>query len=318
MRLTYTDIQNQFFRNINQSGSADTDLTNSFNYYLGTRYQLMLAKLKNFRTTLNTTFSTAANTQYYNYPLGEVSIDGMFITIGSVNYPLQIIDSLYNWENLNAILIQASAIPQFYFPRRDDFGIWPIPQAVYTGTISYHYRDRNLLVADTMGGTISLTNGSPTVTGTGGIFTPAMVGSWFTVTDTTVPGYGYWYRISGYTNSNSITLYQNWANATASTTGYRIGVSPEIPEEGHELLTAGVTADYYTFIRKDVASAGPYNNIFWTGDPNNPSREEGNTRIAGGVIGLINRYNDRDDTRLIRRRPRLNPLQFKVWATSLS
>lgn len=319
MRLTYTDIQNQFLRNINYAGNtADTNLIANFNYYLGTRYQMMLAKLRNYKTTTSTTFATIANTQYYPFPLGTISILGMFITIGSVNYPLQIISTIFGWEELNAILIQASALPQFYFPRRDDFGIWPIPQAVYTGTISYHYRDHNLSIADSSGGTITLTNGSATLTGTASVFTAGMVGQWVTVTDTTVPGWGYWIRITGYTNANTLTLFQNWPNATVSTTGYKIGQTPEIPEELHMLLAAGVTADYYTYIQKDLASAAPYENIFWTGDPANPSRQEGSGKIGAGLIGGVDRYNDRDDSRVIKRKPRLNPLQYKVWATSLS
>ncbi len=318
MRLTYTDVNNQFLRNINQVSSTDTNLTNSFQMFLGQRYQLILAKLQNYRTQTSTTFSTVASTQYYAYPAGEVTIDGMFITIGSVNYPLQIIDSIFNWENLNAIQIQASAIPQFYFPRRDDFGIWPTPQAVYTGTLYYHYRDRNLLVADYSTGTVTMTNGSATVLGSGTTFTAAMVGRWITITDTTVAGQGYWYRISGFTDTTHITINTTWPNATTSSVAYRIGETPEIPEEGHRLLVDGVTADYYTFVRKDLTSAAPYENIFWTGDAGNPSRKEGDTNVAGGVIGLVNRYSDRDDTRLVKRRPRLSPLQYKTWATSLS
>jgi len=326
MRLTYTNLYNQFLRNINQSGvTTDTSLNSTFNFYLGTRYQLMLAKLKNFKTELSTTFTTVTDansstpaSQYYNYPLGEISIDGIFITIGSVNYPLQVIDSIFNWENLNAIQLQASAVPQFFFPRRDDFGIWPIPQSTYTGTISYHYRDRNLSVADYSTGTVTVTNGSATVTGSGTTFTPAMVGRWFCVTDTTVAGQGLWFRISAYTSATSITLYQKWTSATASGVAYNIGETPELPEEGHVLLLDGVLADYYTFIRKDMTNAQHHENIFWTGDPGNDSRQEGNTNIAGGLIGLVNRYADRDDTRIIKRNPKLNPISYKPWGSSIS
>ncbi len=278
----------------------------------------MLAKLRNYKTATSTTFSTAASTQFYPFPLGTISIMGMFITVGSVNYPLQIISTIFGWEQLNAILIQASALPQFYFPTRDQFGIWPIPQAIYTGTIYYHYRDHNLSIADVTGGTVTLTNGSATVTGTTSIFTPAMVGLWLTVTDTTVPGWCYWIRISGYTDANTLTIFQNWPNATTSTTGYKIGQTPEIPEELHQLLAEGVTADYYTFIQKDLASAAPYDNLFWTGDAANNDRQEGNGKIGAGLLGGVNRWNDRDDARVIKRKPRLNPLQYKVWAVSLS
>lgn len=287
--------------------------------YNGT-YTITVTSTTTFTYTMTTapTITTATVSQYYPYPLGEVSIDGIFITIGSVNYPLQIINSTMNWNQLNAISIQASAIPQFYFPRRDDFGIWPTPQTAYAGTIYYHYRDRGLTIADYITGTVDLTYGSTKITGTGTTFTAAMVGRWFSVTSPTVSGQGLWFRVTSYTSATVIDVSQAWANATTTGATYRIGQTPEVPEEGQEVLLAGIMADYYTYIRKDTANSKFFSNLFYTGDPDNNSREEGNTKISGGLIGLINRYSDRDDTRIVKRKPRLNPLQYKAWATSLS
>lgn len=320
MRLTRTDIYQKFLRNIESVGTADQNIISEFNYQLGAYYQLMLAKLENYRTYINSPFTTAANVQYYPFPPGYVNTDGMVITVGSVNFPLKIIDSEYLWEQLNAITVQASALPQFYYPRRDDFGVWPIPQATYNGQIYYHYRDRNLMVDDYTGGTIAVTSGSPTVTGTGTAFTAAMVGRWFTIDDTTVPGRGYWYRVVAVNvGAQTLTLFQNYTGTTTSgVSQYRIGETPELPEDGHMLLADGVTGGFYKDMRKDPKNAGLFLNSFWTGDVENTDREEGTNRIGGGLISLINRYADRDDTRVINRRPKLNPLQYKVWATSLS
>lgn len=401
----------QFYRNTNLVGNSDANVLADFNLHLGQRYQLMLAKLRNYRTesyeyyfqtgmnviklstgvsqpiasvtssgttatvttsaahgystndsvqitgvqlqssninasnlyglqnnayqgtytitvTGTTTFTyTLAQSvnnipgspaQYFPYPPGEVTIDGMFITVNSVNYPMRIIDTTNGWEQLNAILIQASALPQFYFPRRDDFGIWPIPQVTYGGTLLYHYRDRNLSVADYNTGTVSVTQYSSQLVGSGTTWTAAMVGRWFTITDTTVPGQGYWYRVTGFVDATHLNIYQQWPNASASGATYRIGETPETPEETHIDLVNGTTADFYGGMRKDPANYTYYSNLFWTGDPGNPSRKEGDTNIAAGLIGAINRYGDRDDTRLVKKRPRLNPLQFKAWATTLS
>lgn len=394
MRLSYTNLKNAHLRNINLVGSTDANILADFNANLGQRYQLILAKLADFRTTLEYSFNvgmqatksgtaqtissitssgttatvttsaahgystsdsisisgaspsgyngtytitvtsttvftytlaaslsgvSATVSQYYPYPAGEVQIEGMYITIGSVNYPLRIISSRMNWEQLNAIQIQASAIPQFYFPRQLDFGIWPIPQTVYTGNMSYRYRDRNLGVADYSGGTITLTQGSTQVTGSSTTFTSAMVGRWLTVTDTTIAGQGYWYRITGYTSATSITIYQPWTQATATTGSslYTIGETPEIPEELHVILAWGTAADYYAGMRKDLTNAAFYDNLFWTGNPSNNSRKQDGS-ITGGLLGAISTYSDRDNRHLIKRKPRLNPLQYKVWATTLS
>lgn len=285
------------------------------------KYTITVTSTTTFTYTLSAALTSPATvSQYYPYPQGEVQIEGMYITIGSVNYPLQCITSRFDWEQLNAIQIQASAIPQFYFPRRDDFGIWPTPQTVYTGNMSYRYRDRNLSVADYTGpGTIVLTQGSATVVGTSTSFTPAMVGRWLVVTDPTIPGQGYWNRVVGYTSATVIQLYQPWTAATTSAISlYTIGETPEIPEEGHTILAAGTTADYYGGMQKDPDNYTMFDNIFWTGNPKNGKRTMGDKELTGGLLGLRDKYVDRDDRHLIKRKPRLNPLQYKVWATSLS
>lgn len=399
MRLTYSNLKSAHLRNINLSGSTDTDTIADFNFNLGQRYQLVLAKLNNFKTQKSFTFQSGinvtllssnvtqavtsitsssttatvtttaahgystsnvvnifgANPSGYNgtytitvvstttftytlsaaistsatnspsspYAPGLVSVEGGFITIGSVNYPLRPLLSRWNDEQLNAIQIQASAIPQFYFVEQDSFKIWPIPQTTYTGTIYYHYRDRNLSVADYSASTVSLTQGSNLVTGSGTTFTSAMVGRWFTITDSTVQGQGYWYRISGYTDATHISLGSltgpvNWGNASCSGATYNIGETPEIPEELHSILAWGTASDFYGGMRKDPENAAMYDNLFWTGSPTNTSRKEGDSNITGGLLGAIDLYKDRDNRHLIKRKPKLSPLNYKVWATTLS
>lgn len=318
MRLTYTDLRNQFLRNIGQTGSSDATVINDFNLNLGQRYQTILALMRNYVTQTYSTTTTVAGTQYYSYPPGMVNPETVVVTVGSVNYPMQIITAQFNWDVLNAITVQASARPQFYLPRRDDFGLWPIPQDAYTVTFNYHLRDRSLSIADYTDGTVTVTNASATVTGSGTTFTPAMVGRWFTITDVTEPGQGYWYRIASFTSATVVTLDRTYTGTTGSGFTYRIGQSPEIPDEGHIILADGATADYYGGLRKDKESYTWWQNKFYTGDANNNSRREGDQSIKGGLIGLMNRYSDRNDVRIVNRRARLDPLNYQVWATSLS
>jgi len=405
MRLTRTDIYNKFYRNTQQTGSADPDLLNDFNYQLGVYYQLMLAKLKNYKTYLSykflvgmnvldltsgaaavgiskvtssgttvtvttgiahgitnggdtvminnvvptgiytgtspfngayvatvltsTTFtytiaasqngSAGTHAQYYSNPPGYVTSDGIVISVGQVNYPLKLISSESIWEQLNSVLLQASAVPQFYFPRRDDFGIWPIPQNLYTSQMYYHYRDRNLMVDDYKVGSIALTNGSNKITGTTTVFTPAMVGMWLFIDDTTVPGHGYEYRINGYVSGTVLTLDRPYVGTTTSgITSYRIGETPEIPEDVHMYLVDGVTGGYYKDVRKDMTNATPFLNSFWTGNPANGNWKEGDENIVGGLLGAMKSYSDREDERVINRKDALNPLQFKPFAVTLA
>jgi hypothetical protein len=145
-----------------------------------------------------------------------------------------------------------------------------------------------------------------------------MAGRWFQVTSATSTGQGYWYLINSYTDPSTIEVTPTWAGATAGSLTYRIGEVPLIPDEGHIVLVDGATADFYGGPRKDYASMTAWNNRFWTGDMNNTARDEGNVDIVGGLIGLVNRYSDRNNERIINRRPRLNPLSYQVWATRLS
>src|SRR3990167_1551285 len=147
MRLTYTDCQNQFLRNCGKEGSTDTTLIADFDLNLGQRYQMILARLRDYMTEKTVQSSTVASQQYYHYPVGVRRIESVVITIGDIKYPCAVINSQYQWDWLNSLVIQPSAIPQFIFPRRDDFGIYPIPSAAYTITFNYHYRDRNLNIA---------------------------------------------------------------------------------------------------------------------------------------------------------------------------
>lgn len=319
MRLTYTDIQNQYLRNIGKSGSTDTTIVSDFQLNMGQRYQMIMAKMANYMTQISKTASTVVNQAFYHYPVGVVSVETATLNLGTYTPTLDVINSQHNWDLLNSIQIQASAVPRFIFPRRDDFGIWPTPQGIYTITFNYHLRDRNLLIADYTTGTVTVTQNSQTLTGAGGAtFTPAMVGRWLVISTATAPGEGYWYRISAYVSSTELTLETSWEGSTGSGLTYRIGQTPEIPEEGHILLSDGATADFYAGLRGDTAKASLFDNKFWTGSFSNTSRKEGDTNIKGGLIGLVNLYGDRNNSRIINRRPKLPGLSYQTWGTTLS
>ena len=317
MRLSYTDIKNQFLRNIGQPDSTDTNLLADFNTNLNQRYQMIWARLKGYQSQQPKDMSTVVSQQYYHYPEGTSRIEAAVVTIGSVKYPLTTIYSQKQWDTLNALQIQPTAIPQFIFPRRDDFGIWPIPQGVYTMTFNRHIRMRNLSNEDYTTGTVTMTNGDATVTGSGTTFTKTMEGRWLVITSD-ADGYGYWYRISTYTSATALELENVWEGATAGTLNYKICDCPEIPEEGHIILVDGVTADYYKGARVDSDKASEFENSFWTGDQKNYLRDMNSKNIVGGLIGLYQTYKTRDDRHLIKRQPKTYPPQYKIWATTLS
>lgn len=319
MRKSYSDLLSQHFRNIGKaSQTGDTTLLADFNANLGSRYQLILANIASYINQSSRTSSTVASTQYYDYPPGIVSLDNMKITIGSFSYTLSPIYDQATWNQLNTMTIQPTAIPQFYFPRKDDFGIWPIPTAVWTITYYTFDRDRNMSVADYSTGTALCTTASAAVVGTGTTWTSAMVGRWFTITDTTVAGQGYWYRVEAVTDATHLTLDRNWNASTIATSTHRIGESPEIPEETHILLADGTASDYYAGLRNDPKTANLWDSKFWTGSMSNTSRDKNDKNISAGLIGLIKNYENRDKSNLIYKMQRPMSPFWKVWATTLS
>lgn len=318
MKQSYSDIRNQFLRNIGKAGSTDTNILADFNNNLSQRYQMVMAKMKDYMTQQTVTGSTVASQQYYAYPKNIVNVETIVVTVGGVNYPLTLVNAQHKWNQFNAIPIQPSAIPQFFFPRTSDFGIWPIPQAAYPITLNYHLRDRNLSVDDYTTGTIAINNGATTVTGSGTTFTEAMVGRWLVVTDTTKPGQGYWYLINGYTSVGVITLNQSWQDNSITGATYRICEVPLIPEEGHQILVDGVTADFYSGFKDDLTQATWFNNKFWTGDGQNPSRRIGDKSVIAGLIGMINYYQDRNQSAIVRRGLKVNPWWSIQWGSTIS
>jgi hypothetical protein len=317
MRLSYTALKQQFLRNVGQVGSTEANLLADFNANLNNRYQMVWARLKGYQSQQPKTMATVDSQQYYYYPKGTSRIEAAVVVIGSVQYPLTTIYSQKQWDTLNAIQIQPTAIPQFIFPRRDDFGIWPIPRAVYTMTFNRHIRLRNLSTEDYSTGTVTMTNGDATVTGLATTFTKTMEGKFLVITSD-ADGYGYWYRIATYTSATALELDTLWEGATAGTLSYKICETPEIPEEGHIILCDGATADYYKGARVDADKASEFENSFWTGDQKNFTRDMNSKNVSGGLIGLVQTYQSRDDRHLIRRQPKTYPPSYKIWATSIT
>ena len=169
------------------------------------------------------------------------------------------------------------------FPSRDDFGIWPIPAADdYTITLNYIYSTPPLNVADYTTGTVTVTNGSQFVSSSGGAsFDSTMAGRWFVLTDASGFPTGYWYRITSANDATDVlTLETYYEGSSLSGQNYIIGQVPELPDESHIFLSWGVTADWYA-TRGDGTRAAEFNNMYYTGDPNNSKRVAQN--VEGGL-----------------------------------
>lgn len=230
------------------------------------------------------TESTVANQVYYNFRPGLSKLTSLTVNTGTYKPPLRIVESEDEWNRLQQVP-SVSGWPMAVFPRRDTYGIYPTPQAVYTMTLTGLWIPVNMTASDYATGTIAITNGSPNIVGTTTAFTASMVGRWIVATDSHGVPNGNFYRIASFTDTTHIAVDRNVIDTTASGLTFIIGQSPEIPEELHEFIPYRVGAAYYGLRRRDPKMAQSLLNYFYTGDYNNPKREG---EVMGGVLHVLN------------------------------
>jgi len=310
MRDTFTTLQAQA-HNYTQTKTVDTAVNTFLKSEINKAYRFILATLINYKTQITYTATTVSNQQYYNNPAGNVMIESVVITIGSLRIPLNVLDSQKRWDDLNSVQFTGIGFPRFFFPRRDDFGIYPKPQGAYSMDVVYSPRYPDMQFADYTTGTVTAVNGSVNITGSGVTWTAAMIGRWISVTSD-----GKWYRIATVPTSDTLTIENYYEGVSTTGEAYTIGQSPELPEEIHELLAYRAAELFFIGMRKDTEAAKYWGNMFWTGDGNISERDLDDVR--GGLLGAINRYSARNDSGVVdRRMSRFTDDYNKVWGTTI-
>jgi hypothetical protein len=319
MRETYsTLLQTTQDLCIDDATTSATNLSDSKTFLerqINDAIQYLYTRISNYKTQpLPQTFSTVANQIFYHIPPGLMATESITIAVGDINYPLKPINSQAMWDKLQQLDITSSDIPQYYFMRQYDFGIYPKPGAVYTGTIVGNFLPQRISEIDYIAGTVTIAQNSTTVTGTNTVFTAGMVGRWLRAETG-----GRWYKIKTFNSSVSLTLETSFQEPSVSTVSYTIGQSPEVPEELHQYIPYRAAANYYATVRRDVNQAQALTNYFYTGDYANNRRGGG---IQGGVMGTINRYKNRgrSNTQLntLHKSNYVNQWRDEAWATTLS
>lgn len=174
-----------------------------------------------------------ANTQYYQCPEDTQRISEVIATHGGHTLPLTQVADEESWRLLN--MTGTTDQPTHYFIRGfDEVGLYPTPANNVTAGLEIVFGPRSgRLRADdiddtTTNTTITVTNGSQTITSSGTPFTAAMVGRGFEVTDGTDSR---WYRIAGFTSTSILTLENYYQGAGGSGKSFRIGDVMDIPDE---------------------------------------------------------------------------------------
>lgn len=313
MRETFTSLQTQA-QNYCLNDTSTPTLT-FIKSELNRSQRYIWAELQDYLTLKVQTSATVASQQYYHLPPDNVSIETVVITINSVKYSLTPVDSQKQWDVLNAIQIQPTALPKYFFERQRDFGIWPIPQTAYTITLTYNYVPIDMSQDDYTTGTVTCTHDSVTVTGAGATFATTWIpGAWFKANRP--GGDGQFYKISSNT-AGVLTLEEAYQGVTSALLTYVVGESSDLPPESHQLMPLWTAAAYFNTQRKDPTQATYYNNLFWTGDP---VKDQTDKDAIGGLLGLKARYSKRSDDRIIRKNsPKMTWFQDdKLFATTIT
>lgn len=196
---------------------------------------------KRFNAALNNYFnrrSKATNLedgqQYYQLPADCLRVSGVdYLLSAARRIPLDQVRSEHQWRLLNSTEQSGNYLTYWFQKGADELGIFPIPSADTTNGLIIYYEPKGFTFSqdDYTTGTVSLTQGSTTVTGSGTTFTSSMVGREFRVTDGSD---GYDYRIAGYTSGTVLTLEEPFLGVSGAGKTFILGEAPIYPSEYHD------------------------------------------------------------------------------------
>jgi len=175
--------------------------------------------------------NTVASQQDYQLPRSVLRPSGVDYLSGSTYIPLVEIGSEQNWNALNATYGNNTGIPRYFFPKgKDIISLFPIPSEAVTEGLKVYYEPKQprMINDDLTTGTVTVTQGSTTITHSAAGFTPEMVGSYFYTTDGTD---GNDYQIVEYTDTSNLVIENYYEGSSGAGKTFVIGISPDIPDE---------------------------------------------------------------------------------------
>lgn len=138
-----------------------------------------------------------------------------------------------------------------------------------TITFNYKRRPTDLTLTDYTTGTVSATNASPTITGSGTGFVANYLPSagsvfnlnlWLQVTSPL--GDNNWYQIQSLDSATKLTLVNNYNGLSTSGASFTIGQLPLLLEDYHDLLVYRPLTIYFNSINHDEAKLKQFQNLY--------------------------------------------------------
>lgn len=231
MSMTWTELQVKAQR-LSKDNNPDTLVQLKADMNEG--YSLFNAKLSRYFTRKQQFTSLIADQQIYQTPVDCVRVLGMTVVVTTNYQPVvKEIRSEFQWRQITSYPM-ASNWPTYYFTLgNDEISLWPVPSQDVTNGLRLYYQPTtgSLTVDDvtseSASATVTVTNGSTTVTATAGVFDPDMAGLWFQVTDTTDQT---WYEIVSSTTTG-LVLKSAYTATSGGSHSWRIGQLSIIPQQ---------------------------------------------------------------------------------------
>lgn len=203
-----------------------------------------------FFTSIITVDIGVGGVQTYRLPSDYSKLKTGTLTIGSLKWTPTEVFTRQDWDRLNVFPYYAD-IPNNFFIWNNKFNLWPVPST--TGNIiSFNYKRRipDLSLADYTTGTVSIQNGSVSLTGSGTTFVPTTnIGSesrWIQIAQP--KGDNLWYQVQSVDTVTGITLYAPYQGVDVSGGAYVLGQMPILMEDFHDMILWKALVYYFTSI----------------------------------------------------------------------
>jgi hypothetical protein len=203
---------------------------------MNTGYKMFNAKLSRYFSRKQQFTNIIDGQGIYQTPVDCVRVIGMTASVGdstnAYKLPLKEIRSEYEWRNITSYPYSSNWPVYYFMLGNDELQLWPTPSQNVTNGLRFYYQqqDYDLSVDDTTSSsvTVSVTNGSPTVTASASIFNPQMANLWFQLQGVTNLQ---WYEIVDVPTDTTLTLKSAFVGNSGSGLGWKVGQLSILPEE---------------------------------------------------------------------------------------
>lgn len=201
----------------------------------------------------------AAATQFYQLPSEVLRVSEIRVKNGNNWYPPDLIGSEEQWNDINTTTVSGNFPLYYYIRGNNELGLYPVPTTGTTGglSVSYEPQHQELSQDDYTTGTVTVQNGTTTITHSANGFSQAMVGRWFQITDGSDSK---WYKIGAFTSTATMQLENDFEGIDGSRT-FRIGEIMKLPNGYHDAPVYFALERYY-LTQNDARTAPGMNQRF--------------------------------------------------------